>query len=136
VLLFGAREEEDLCAAVAEGIRALHPGGRTVNLAGRLSLLETAAAMDRCALVVANDTGLMHIAAARGVPLAAVFGPTVRQFGFFPRGARAAVVEHPGLDCRPCTHIGLPRCPEGHFRCMNEITAEVVAQAAELRMSA
>jgi len=136
VLIFGAAEEETMCAAIGAGIRAACPGTVTLNLAGRLSLLETAAAMDRCALVVANDTGLMHIAAARGVPLAAVFGPTVRQFGFFPRGDKAVVVEHPGLACRPCTHIGLPRCPEGHFRCMNEISAEAVAQAAESRMSA
>jgi len=136
VLIFGAGEEQELCAAVAGRIHAALPGTVALNLAGRLSLLETAAAMDRCALVVANDTGLMHIAAARGIPLTAVFGPTVRQFGFFPRGTHAAVVEHPDLKCRPCTHIGLPRCPEGHFRCMNEITAEAVARAAELRMTA
>ncbi|HTO92931.1 MAG TPA: lipopolysaccharide heptosyltransferase II [Bacteroidota bacterium] len=136
VVLFGAEEEREKCAAIEAGIRAALPQAVTVNLAGRLSLLETAAAMDRCALVVTNDTGLMHIAAARRIPLVAVFGPTVRQFGFFPRGMKSTVVEHTGLGCRPCTHIGLPRCPEGHFRCMNDISAETVAEAAEKRMSA
>jgi heptosyltransferase-2 len=77
----------------------------------------------------------MHIAEARGVPVVAVFGPTVRKFGFFPRGARATVVEHPGLSCRPCTHIGLPRCPLGHFRCMKEITPDTVIVGAERFMS-
>ncbi|HUI08715.1 MAG TPA: lipopolysaccharide heptosyltransferase II [Bacteroidota bacterium] len=136
VLLFGGAEENQKCAAIGAGIRSALPGALTINLAGRLSLLQTAAAMDRCALVVANDTGLMHIAASRGVPLVAVFGPTVRQFGFFPRGEQSAVVERPGVACRPCTHIGLPRCPEGHFRCMTEISAEAVARVAEERMSA
>ena len=136
VIIFGGPEEAGICATIEGTIRALLPGAVALSMAGKLSLLETAAAMDRCAVVVANDTGLMHIAAARRVPLVAVFGPTVRQFGFFPRGAQAAVVEHPGLACRPCTHIGLPRCPEGHFRCMNEISAEDVALAAGERLSA
>ncbi len=136
VLLFGGVDEREMCAAVETAIRRMHPGANVVNLAGRLSLLETGSAMDRCGVVLANDTGLMHIAAARGVPVVTVFGPTVRQFGFFPRGKHATVVEHPGLSCRPCTHIGLPDCPRGHFRCMKEITADTVIAAAERHVSA
>jgi heptosyltransferase-2 len=131
VLLFGGADEKAACAAIEALISASHPHTSVLNLAGRLSLLETGCAMDRCSVVLANDTGLMHIAEARGVPVVAVFGPTVREFGFFPRGAHATVVEHTGLSCRPCTHIGLPRCPLGHFRCMKEITAESVTDAAE-----
>ena len=131
VLLFGAADERAMCESIEAIITRGHPRASVVNLAGRLSLLETGCAMDRCAVVLANDTVLMHIAEARGVPVVAVFGPTVRKFGFFPRGARATVVEHPGLSCRPCTHIGLPRCPLGHFRCMNEITPGAVIESAE-----
>jgi len=131
LLLFGAEDEREMCGAIGTMIRNARPDVSVLNLAGRFSLLESACAMDRCRVVLANDTGLMHIAGARGVPVVAVFGPTVRQFGFFPRGARAAVVEHPGLSCRPCTHIGLPRCPRGHFRCMNEIAPDSVTEAAE-----
>ncbi|HMK38104.1 MAG TPA: glycosyltransferase family 9 protein [Bacteroidota bacterium] len=131
VLLFGGTDEKAMCEAVGTLIRAAHPRAGVLNLAGRLSLLETGCAMDRCAVVLANDTGLMHIAEARGVPVVAIFGPTVREFGFSPRGARSAVVEHPGLSCRPCTHIGLPRCPRGHFRCMKEITVGAVTDVAE-----
>jgi heptosyltransferase-2 len=134
VLLFGGPDEREMCSAIEAIISAAHPHTIVLNLAGRLSLLETGCAMDRCAVVLANDTGLMHIAEARGVPLAAVFGPTVREFGFFPRGTHAMVVERNGLSCRPCTHIGLPRCPLGHFRCMNEITAAAVTDAAETCM--
>jgi lipopolysaccharide heptosyltransferase II len=131
VLLFGGKDEREACGAIEALINTTHPHASVLNLAGRLSLLEAGCAMDRCAVILANDTGLMHIAEARGVPVVAIFGPTVREFGFFPRGARATVVEHPGLSCRPCTHIGLPRCPLGHFRCMKEITVETVIDRAE-----
>jgi heptosyltransferase-2 len=131
VLLFGGADEREMCGAIEAAINGAHPRTRVLNLAGRLSLLETGCAMDRCAVVLANDTGLMHLAEARGVPLVAVFGPTVREFGFFPRGARSTVIERPGLSCRPCTHIGLPRCPLGHFRCMKEIAPVAVVDGAE-----
>lgn len=136
VLLFGGPDERAICGAIGAAITRMNPHAGVLNLAGSFSLLETACAMDRCAVVLANDTGLMHIAEARGVPVVAVFGPTVRRFGFFPRGERAAVVEHPGLSCRPCTHIGLPRCPRGHFRCMNDIAPGTVTDEAERLLTA
>jgi hypothetical protein len=77
--------------------------------------------MDRCMVVLTNDTGLMHVAAARKRKVVAVFGSTARQFGFFPFGTRSVVVEHPSLNCRPCTHIGRPayrpRFREREFAC-------------------
>ena len=72
----------------------------------------------------------MHIAAARKRKVVALFGPTVRQFGFFPFGTASTVVEHPTLPCRPCTHIGLPDCPRGHFRCMRDLESGTVIHAA------
>lgn len=131
VMLFGVDDERALCEEIARGIKALAPNARTITLAGRLSLPETAAAMDRCVVVLTNDSGLMHMAAARKRPVVAVFGPTVRELGFFPFGTRHIVVEHPALACRPCTHIGLPACPQGHFKCMNEIAVPQVVDAAE-----
>jgi heptosyltransferase-2 len=61
----------------------------------------------------------------------AIFGSTVQEFGFAPYGTRSAVAENAGLYCRPCTTIGREGCPEGHFRCMLEVTAESVFVAAE-----
>jgi heptosyltransferase-2 len=74
----------------------------------------------------------MHIAAARKRKIVAVFGPTVREFGFFPYSTTSTVVEDNSLSCRPCTHIGLPECPKGHFKCMNSIQAAQVIEAARL----
>ena len=129
VLVFGSAGEAARCGEIAAMTEKASPSTRTLNLAGALSLLESAAAMDHCDVVITNDSGLMHIAAARKRKVVAVFGPTVRQFGFFPFGTASTVVEHPSLPCRPCTHIGLPDCPEGHFRCMRELATETVLHA-------
>jgi heptosyltransferase-2 len=133
VLLFGSAAERDRCDVIAAQIRTLAPDKPVLNCAGTFSLLETAAAMDRCMLVITNDTGLMHMASARKRPVVALFGPTVRQFGFAPEGPASRVVEVAGLSCRPCTAIGRATCPRGHFRCMQDIREpEVVAAAREL----
>jgi ADP-heptose:LPS heptosyltransferase len=135
VLLFGSPGERQRCEAIAAAIRTQTPGLAVSVLAGECSLLETAAAMDSCALVMTNDSGLMHIAAARKRKIVALFGSTVRQFGFFPFGTKAQVVERPDLDCRPCTHIGRERCPRGHFRCMNDISVHQLVQTASELLS-
>ena len=126
LVLFGSSSEKDRCRYIEEAVRQNSPGLTVVNLAGMLTLLQTAAAMDRCSIILTNDSGLMHIAAARKRKVVAVFGPTVRQLGFFPFGTTSSVVEHTGLGCRPCTYIGGPTCPRGHFKCMNEIPASRV----------
>jgi heptosyltransferase-2 len=130
VLLFGSTGERERGAEIARAIGTMAPGTAVLNLAGALSLEETAAMMDRCALVLCNDTGLMHIAAARRRPVVAVFGSTTRQLGFFPYRTASVVVENEGLPCRPCTAIGRASCPRGHFRCMADIPAERVVAAA------
>jgi heptosyltransferase-2 len=94
-------------------------------------LLETAAALDYCNVVVSNDSALMHIAAARKRSIVAIFGSTVKEFGFFPYRTRHIVVERTDVRCRPCSHIGLDHCPKKHFRCMKEITAPDVMNALE-----
>ena len=130
VLLFGSEYERERCGTIATLIQQASPGVSVHNAAGEFPLLETAAAMDHCAIVISNDTGLMHLASARKRPLVAVFGPTVRQFGFFPSGAESRVVEREGLSCRPCTAIGRATCPLGHFRCMQDIHESDVLTAA------
>ncbi len=79
-------------------------------------------------VVVANDSGLMHLATAVGTPVVALFGPTVPAFGFGPYRAPSTVVERP-LSCRPCSPYGGAVCPLGHHRCMIEIAADEVETA-------
>ncbi len=127
VILFGGEDDRKRCDVIEQKVVEENGNRNTIaNFAGAFSLLETAAAMDACDVVVSNDTGLLHLAAARKRKVAALFGPTVKEFGFFPYGAESRVIERSGLYCRPCTHIGGEACPEGHFRCMREVTVEAV----------
>jgi heptosyltransferase-2 len=129
IILVGGPADKERCSAIAGVINDRTGEGQAIDLSGELSLLETSAAMEWCTLIVTNDSGLMHVASAMKRKVAAIFGSTVREFGFFPVGAESIVVERTGLYCRPCSHIGRRTCPEGHFRCMNEIQVEEVAEA-------
>lgn len=87
----------------------------------------TSALLRDAQAVVANDSGLMHLATAVGTPVIALFGPTVEAFGFFPYRSKAVVLER-SLSCRPCSRFGGTHCPLGHHRCMIDISpAEVHA---------
>lgn len=126
IVLFGSEMERGLCGDIARGI-----GGDAINLAGHTTILETAAAMDICDVMIANDSALAHVAAARKRPLVMIFGSTVLEFGFGPYGTRSSVAQVEGLYCRPCTTIGRESCPEAHFRCMREITVVEVMKLVE-----
>jgi len=97
-----------------------------INLAGEMSLLQSAAILAKSKVLISNDSGLMHMATAVKTPVLSIFGSTVREFGFFPYRAKSIVVENKNLDCRPCSHIGRKSCPKKHFKCMKDITPEKV----------
>ncbi len=101
------------------------------SFVGRTSLREMMLVLRLCDLLLSNDSGAMHVAAALGVPTLAIFGPTVKPFGFFPVGPRTVVAEVSGLDCRPCSVHGSDQCPLGHFRCMNDVTVDQVVASAQ-----
>ena len=101
--------------------------GQAIDATGRLSLLASAELIGRSAVLVTNDSAPLHLASAMNTPTVAVFGPTVPEFGFGPLAARATVVGNTELACRPCDRHGPQRCPLGHWRCMREITGDVVA---------
>lgn len=99
-----------------------------IMLCGQLTMLESAAALQRCAIFVGNDTGMIHIAAAMGRKVVDVLGPTVEEFGFYPYNVPSEVVSKP-LPCRPCTHIGKGKCRIVTHACMQDILAEDVVEA-------
>jgi lipopolysaccharide heptosyltransferase II len=104
-------------------------GGRAWNATGELGLRAAAALISRASVLVTNDSAPLHLAAAVGTPVVALFGPTALEQGFGPRGPRDVVVQHSGLTCRPCSSHGPRVCPLGHHRCMVEISVERVVAA-------
>ena len=115
-----------------EIVQAVRPSGRrAVNACGRLTLRQSAALIGRAALLVTNDSAPLHLATAMGTPIVALFGPTVTEFGFGPLRAGDVALGVDGLQCRPCSSHGPPRCPLGHHRCMRDLTVEAVIAAIE-----
>jgi ADP-heptose:LPS heptosyltransferase len=86
------------------------------------------ALLGRCQAVVTNDSGVMHLAVALGVPVLALFGSTVLDLGFGPIGSRDRVLQR-DLACRPCAVHGARFCWLGHERCLKEITPERVMES-------
>ncbi|MFT3718413.1 lipopolysaccharide heptosyltransferase II [Pseudorhodoferax sp.] len=133
VLLLGSGKEQALCAQIADAANARVPG-RCVNLAGGTALADAFALIAGARSVVSNDSGLMHVAAAFGVPQVAVYGSTSPEHTP-PLNDRAAVLwlkrdpgYQPPLDCAPCFER---ECPLGHTRCMADLApARVLAALA------
>lgn len=123
VAILGGRQDRELGQYIRE-----HNHAELLDLTGACSLLASAAIIKRSRLVLANDSGLMHIAEAVGTPVLALFGSTTRELGFFPQRATSRVLEQLNVECRPCSHLGFHACPARHFRCMNEITPERVLE--------
>lgn len=127
-VLVGGPEDTRLGSGISEASGA-------VDLTGKTRLSDLRALMGRFSLFVTNDSGPMHLAAAAGVPVVAVFGATTRELGFFPYGLEHRVVEAP-LACRPCGLHGASECPQGHFLCMKLVTVDQVWQACRASLDA
>jgi lipopolysaccharide heptosyltransferase II len=123
VVLIGGKKD----VRFAGGLTDL--GGSVVSAIGELPFMSSAEMIRRASLLVANDSAPVHIASAFNVPTVAIFGPTVKDFGFYPYHKRSKVVQVTGLGCRPCTIHGGNRCPIGTFECMRRIQPEEVLSA-------
>ncbi len=126
VVLLGGQQDRALCAQISE--TCTHPPR---DLSGKTDLLISAAVISKARMAITNDSAPGHIAAAVGTPAVAVFGPTVPSFGFAPYAENSVVVDIGQLYCRPCTRHGSQQCPQGHFRCMKELSPEKIIVAAK-----
>jgi ADP-heptose:LPS heptosyltransferase len=104
----------------------LHWPGPVLNLAGRLSLWETAVALKETACLISNDSVLAHVAEAVDTPTAVLFGPTVEAFGFAPRLKKSRAFSAL-TGCRPCSKHGQAPCRYGDRLCFTSISPDDVA---------
>jgi lipopolysaccharide heptosyltransferase II len=126
IALFGGKDDRLICAEIATKVDS-------IDLSNKNDLLQTAVDMKKCIGIVCNDSGMMHTACACDVKVLAIFGSTVKEFGFTPYIGKESglltkylVLENKTLSCRPCSHIGRDKCPKTHFKCMLELTPQLV----------
>jgi len=112
IYLLGGANDFSLCERIKNQSTA-----QVVNLAGKLSLMESVALMKSAKRNYVNDSGPLHFASAVNAPVTAFFCSTVTDFGFGPLSEDSEVKEVIGLACRPCGLHGKKECPEGHFKC-------------------
>jgi lipopolysaccharide heptosyltransferase II len=121
VYLLGAPSDHSVC----ETIRLGAENERVINLAGKLSFLESAALIKNAKMNFVNDSAPMHLASAMNAPVTAIYCSTIPSFGFGPLSDRSIIIEtKEKLDCRPCGLHGFKACPKGHFKCAYSISNE------------
>ncbi|HEY1467676.1 MAG TPA: lipopolysaccharide heptosyltransferase II [Candidatus Acidoferrum sp.] len=118
VILFGTAAEAPVSNAIAA-----HMHRKPIDLTGNTAIGDLPALLSQCHLFLGNDSGAMHVAAAVGLPVVAIFGPT-DPFGTAPVTPRCTIVQQKPY-CSPCF---LRRCPTDH-RCMKQVTPDMVEAA-------
>ena len=121
IVLSGGMDDADLCAVIGSRI----PGSLTT--CGLLTLRQSAELYRRAEFVLTGDSAPQHLAAAVDARVFSIFGPTVKDFGFWPYTDNGVVIEE-NPECRPCGIHGHRACPEKHHICMRSITSEKVIE--------
>ncbi len=101
------------------------------NSCGKFNLTESAELVKHARVIVSNDTGLMHVAAAFQKPVISLWGNTSPEMGMFPYygfnnlkervAPQSVIMENTKLGCHPCSKLGYNKCPKKHFKCMNDL---------------
>lgn len=120
VWLFGSQKDLETCNNIKQLVPQEHQHQIHV-LAGQTSLIEAVDLLAACQTVVANDSGLMHVAAAVGCNVVAVYGSTSPKYT--PPLAEKVEIVHTDIDCRPCFKR---ECPLGHLNCLNQLSPQKV----------
>ena len=122
MVLFGTDEDTPFLEAVASGLPR-----KPVSFTGT-PLRPLMALIDRCDVLLCHDSGHMHVAVARSVPVVALFGPTHPRLGFWPLGEDDAIMTA-DVDCSPCSLHGTKPCRREHMKCQEQIRPEEVTEA-------
>ncbi|MBN2895140.1 MAG: lipopolysaccharide heptosyltransferase II [Campylobacterales bacterium] len=125
IVIFGSPAERSVAEEIEAHLTALHVSHVT-NLAGRTDVAQMCAYVGGLSLLITNDSGPMHVAAAYGVPTVAIFGPTRHRETSQWANPQSAIVRHE-LKCAPCMKR---ECPLKHHDCMRLIEAHEVTAAA------
>lgn len=122
IVLLGGNDVVKNGAIVGDAI-----GDKIYNACGKTTLDESVFLVANAENIIGFDTGLTHIAEAFNKPIASIWGSTVPELlGVQPYKINKSLISGVAINCRPCSKYGLPKCPLGHFKCMNDIDEEMI----------
>ncbi len=121
IVVIGGKDDAATGAAIINSVV-------TLNLAGQTSLAETAALIERAALLISGDSGVLHLGVGLGTPTVSLFGPGIAK-KWAPRGPNHRVLNH-NLPCSPCTKFGYTQKCQRNAECMKKITSDEIFRAA------
>jgi len=125
----GSPKDRELCDEIIKDSEHVN----CLNLAGKLSFLESAALMKDAVMNYTNDSAPMHLASAMNAPVAAIYCSTVPDFGFGPLSEKSRIIQtQEQLKCRPCGIHGYKSCPKRHFKCALNIENKQLLEALEV----
>ena len=126
IVLLGDQGDYDMAERIKD-----HCQDKVYNACGFYNINQSASILSQASVVLTNDTGLMHIAAALRKEIYSFWGNTIPGFGMYPYlpagEGKSHILEVEGLSCRPCSKIGYKKCPKKHFRCMMDHDLEQLA---------
>ncbi len=128
-IIFGSKAERNL----ADELNSL-TDSELHDLCGKLDLQQLVSAISKVDVVITNDSGPMHIAAALEKPQIAIFGATHPKLGFSPMNKNSIILSA-NLECQPCSLHGGKKCPEKHFNCMRSISIEQILNSLKILIS-
>ena len=125
VCLIGGKDVEKQASDIEPELKIPY-----LNTVGKISLHQSASLIKQSHVVLTPDTGMMHIASAFKKKIISLWGNTVPELGMYPYlpDTDSKIFEIKNLRCRPCSKIGYPKCPKGHFKCMNNIDDNMVVE--------
>lgn len=133
IILLGGPEDHDMGWQIA-----VDDPIKIYNSCGKFSITESAELVKLARVIVSNDTGLMHIAAAFQKPIISLWGNTSPEMGMFPYygfndlkdhiAQQSIIMENKDISCHPCSKLGHEKCPKGHFKCMKDLKMDIAAQ--------
>jgi heptosyltransferase-2 len=113
VKLLGGKADKFICNLIKSEVP------QVIDKSNDNNLFEIADEIATSEFVICNDSGLLHPAISNNI--IAIFGSTVKEFGFAPNSDNVTIFEDNSLKCRPCSHVGKSKCPKKHFNCMLHI---------------
>ncbi|MBI1939820.1 MAG: glycosyltransferase family 9 protein [Ignavibacteriales bacterium] len=123
LFFIGGQADKELC----EKLSSYLPDSSTA-LAGKLSIIESIALLQKCSLLISNDSAPTHLAMAADIPTLTIYCSTVPAFGFYPYNSQSKIISFDELACKPCGIHGYEECPIKTFECAFKLKPGMVIE--------